>query len=40
LNIVKRYVELISGKVSFISTEGEGSIFTIEFDQENKEKEN
>jgi signal transduction histidine kinase len=36
LNIVKKYTELISGKLSFISKEGEGSTFTIEFSQAGK----
>jgi PAS domain S-box-containing protein len=36
LNIVKRYVELISGKLSFTSTVDEGSTFTIEFSQGGK----
>jgi PAS domain S-box-containing protein len=36
LNIVKKYTELISGKLSFTSTVGEGSTFTIEFSQGGK----
>ncbi len=30
LNIVKRYVDLINGKIRFISKEGEGTTFTVE----------
>jgi len=30
LNIVKKYVELLNGNISFISKENEGSIFTVE----------
>jgi PAS domain S-box-containing protein len=33
LNIVKRYVELIDGHISFVSREGKGTTFTIEFPQ-------
>ena len=33
LNIVKRYLELINGKISFISEEGKGSTFFIELIQ-------
>ncbi|HEU4633095.1 MAG TPA: PAS domain-containing protein [Flavisolibacter sp.] len=29
LNIVKRYVELLEGKIGFVSLEGEGSTFTV-----------
>jgi signal transduction histidine kinase len=29
LNIVKRYVDLLEGKISFTSEEGKGSTFTI-----------
>jgi PAS domain S-box-containing protein len=31
LNIVKKYVELLSGNISFVSKVGEGTTFTIEF---------
>jgi PAS domain S-box-containing protein len=33
LNIVKKYVELLKGDISFISKENEGSTFTVEFPQ-------
>lgn len=33
LNIVKRYVELIDGSISFISKENTGTTFTVEFPQ-------
>jgi signal transduction histidine kinase len=33
LTIVKKYVELIGGKIDFTSELGEGTTFTIEFDQ-------
>ena len=30
LNIVKKYVEILNGKVSFVSAENVGSTFTVE----------
>jgi len=33
LNIVKRYMELLDGSISFTSEENKGSSFTIEFAQ-------
>jgi PAS domain S-box-containing protein len=33
LTIVKRYVELMSGKISFISEEGQGTTFTVQIPQ-------
>jgi two-component system sensor kinase FixL len=29
LNIVKRYIDLMSGKINFVSLVGKGTIFTI-----------
>lgn len=33
LNIVKRYVELLNGTISFISKLNQGTTFTVEFPQ-------
>ncbi|MGZ3880041.1 MAG: sensor histidine kinase, partial [Flavisolibacter sp.] len=33
LNIVKRYVELLEGEISFVSKENDGTTFTVEFPQ-------
>ncbi|MGZ3951552.1 MAG: sensor histidine kinase [Flavisolibacter sp.] len=33
LNIVKRYVELLDGEISFVSKENDGTTFTVEFPQ-------
>jgi PAS domain S-box-containing protein len=33
LNIVKRYVELLDGEISFVSKENEGTTFTVQFPQ-------
>jgi signal transduction histidine kinase len=35
LTIVKRYAELMGGKVSFVSKAGEGTTFTLEFPKTN-----
>ncbi|MGB0166382.1 MAG: ATP-binding protein [Luteibaculum sp.] len=40
LNIVKRYVSLIQGKISFISKEQEGTTFTVSFPKQFKHEEN
>jgi PAS domain S-box-containing protein len=37
LNIVKRYVELIDGHISFVSTENVGTTFTVEFPKTKKD---
>lgn len=40
LNIVKRYVDLIHGKISFFSREQEGTTFTVQFPKKFKNEEN
>lgn len=40
LNIVKKYVELLDGNISFISKHQEGTTFTIEFPNEREVSNN
>lgn len=39
LNIVKRYVELLEGNITFVSRQNEGTVFTVSFPDRNSQKD-